>query len=223
MRHFISCFCWLLGTAFLPLGLRAQNPSSDYENVIRQRAEKIVAILGLSDSGVQTQVRDIISSQYRSVGKIHDEKNEQEAAIKREETVNKTEIDNEIKKLEDESANKIKRLHSEYLLKLSSLLNAQQVELVKDGMTYNVTAVTFNAYLEMLPQLTGEQKDQIMKWLKEAREQAMDAESSEKKHWWFGKYKGRITNYLANQGYDLKKAGEDWEKRRNAEKKTSAN
>jgi hypothetical protein len=203
--------------------MKAQNPSSDYEQVIGKRAEKIVASLGLSDPGVQTQMRDIISSQYKSLGRIHDEKNEQEAAIKREETVNRTEIDNEIKKLEDESADKIKRLHSEYLQKLSPLLSAQQVELVKDGMTYNVTAVTFNAYCEMLPQLTSEQKDQIMKWLKEAREQAMDAESSQKKHWWFGKYKGRITNYLATQGYDLKKAGEDWEKRRNAEKKTSAN
>jgi len=53
--------------------------------------------------------------------------------------------------------------------------------------------------------------------LLEAREHAMDAESSDKKHAWFGKYKGRINNYLSSEGYDLKKAGEDWTKRRNAE------
>jgi hypothetical protein len=92
------------------------------------------------------------------------------------------------------------------------------VELVKDGMTYNVASVTYNAYGDMLPKLTAEQKEQIMKWLKEAREQAMDAESSEKKHWWFGKYKGRINNYLSSLGYDMKKEGEEWQKRKNAQK-----
>ena len=37
-----------------------------------------------------------------------------------------------------------------------------------------------------------------------------------KKHAWFGKYKGRINNYLSAAGYDLKKEGEDWQKRRQA-------
>jgi hypothetical protein len=68
----------------------------------------------------------------------------------------------------------------------------------------------------MLPGLTEQQKAQILVWLTEAREHAMDAESSEKKHAWFGKYKGRINNYLSAAGYDMKKAGEDWQKRREA-------
>jgi hypothetical protein len=65
----------------------------------------------------------------------------------------------------------------------------------------------------MIPSLTKAQKDQIMAWLVEAREHAMDAESSEKKHWWFGKYKGRINNYLSAQGYDLQKERKEWEER----------
>ena len=68
----------------------------------------------------------------------------------------------------------------------------------------------------MILDLTEEQQKQIYTWLLEAREYAMDAESSDKKHQWFGKYKGRINNYLSAAGYDLKKAGEDWEKRRKA-------
>ena len=55
-----------------------------------------------------------------------------------------------------------------------------------------------------------------MIWLTEARERAIDAESSDKKHAWFGKYKGRINNYLSAAGYDLKKEGIEWEKRRKA-------
>ena len=42
-----------------------------------------------------------------------------------------------------------------------------------------------------LPTLTDEEKAQIEAWLIEAREFAVDAESSNKKHEAFGKYKGR--------------------------------
>ena len=44
--------------------------------------------------------------------------------------------------------------------------------------------------------------------LLEAREYAMDAGSSEEKHGWFGKFKGRINNYLSKAGYDLRAAEE---------------
>ena len=46
----------------------------------------------------------------------------------------------------------------------------------------------------------------------------MDAENSNKKHEWFGKYKGRINNYLAKRGYDLVKEREGWYKRIDSKK-----
>jgi hypothetical protein len=89
---------------------------------------------------------------------------------------------------------------------------------VKDGMTYNVLNVTMTAYNSMMPNLTEPQKTQILAWLTEAREHAMDAESSEKKHGWFGKYKGRINNYLSAQGIDMKKEEAAWMARLKEEK-----
>jgi hypothetical protein len=80
-------------------------------------------------------------------------------------------------------------------------------------MTYSVLEVTYRAYLDELPTLTEKQKARILADLTEAREHAMDAESSEKKHAWFGKYKGRINNYLSAEGFDMKKAGEEWAQR----------
>jgi len=85
-------------------------------------------------------------------------------------------------------------------------------------MTYSVLPVTWKAYLEMLLHLTQEQKDKMYAWLVEARELAMDEGSSDAKHAVFGKYKGRINNYLSAQGYDMKKEGEDWAKRVQAAK-----
>jgi hypothetical protein len=99
------------------------------------------------------------------------------------------------------------------LAALSKELNASQVEKVKDGLTYGVLPITYKGYEDMIPELKPEEKKQIMAWLVEAREHAMDAESSEKKHWWFGKYKGRINNYLSQKGYDLTQARIDWQKR----------
>jgi len=129
--------------------------------------------------------------------------------------VEKPALDSVRKVAGEEVDKKIAVLHGQFLTRLAKDLNPQQVDGVKDGMTYNVLHVTYRAYEEMLPNLTEEQKARILSDLTEAREHAMDAESSEKKHAWFGKYKGRINNYLSAAGIDMKKASEDWAKRRN--------
>jgi hypothetical protein len=49
----------------------------------------------------------------------------------------------------------------------------------------------------------------------------MDAGSAEEKHKWFGKYKGKINNYLAGEGYNLKKASDEWQARIKAAKKSN--
>lgn len=56
-------------------------------------------------------------------------------------------------------------------------------------------------------------KEQILTWLTEAVELAMDAGTSDGKHQIFGKYKGRINNYLSAEGYDLQKERKDREER----------
>jgi len=135
----------------------------------------------------------------------------------------KKETDSVIKTIEASVNNKIDALHATFISRLSSDLSAEQVTKIKDGMTYNVLNVTYHAYVDMIPSLTKEQKDQMMAWLVEAREHAMDGESSEKKHWWFGKYKGRINNYLSAQGYNINKEREEWEKRNKQKQEANQN
>ena len=86
---------------------------------------------------------------------------------------------------------------------------------MKDGMTYGVVPKTYQAHLEMIPLLKEDEKLRILNWLKEAREFAIDASNAKSKHAWFGKYKGRINNWLASRGYDLKAEREAWMKRVN--------
>jgi hypothetical protein len=101
---------------------------------------------------------------------------------------------------------KLNDLHRRFVARLSVELTPEQVDKVKDGLTYGVVRITYDRYLDLLPRLNDEQKREILANLIEAREHAMDGGSSEEKHAIFGKYKGRINNYLSAQGFDLKAA-----------------
>ncbi len=191
----------------------AKNDTSSYTKTINARADKIVATLNIKDSVKALQVRDLISSQYRDLNTVYTQRDTAVAVAKRENAGNKVALDSATKTIETATTASTDKLHKQFLKNLSSFLNEEQIVKVKDGMTYGILPLTYNAYLDMLPQLTEPQKKQIMAWLVEAREHAMDAESSDKKHWWFGKYKGRINNYLSSEGYDMKKEGEAWQKR----------
>jgi 16S rRNA U516 pseudouridylate synthase RsuA-like enzyme len=95
--------------------------------------------------------------------------------------------ENELKAIEEVTDKKLDKLHKKYLAKLSKELTPDQIEQVKDGMTYKVLPITYNGYLAMIPNLTENQKVYIKTQLTEAREHAMDAGTSEEKHKWFEK------------------------------------
>jgi hypothetical protein len=184
-----------------------------YLKVITLRADKIVAVLNIDDASKAEKVRNIIRDQYRNLNDIYTERDDKiksiKARYKEDEALRDTALAVEARKAEKSLA----RLHLKYIGNLSRNLSAEQVEQVKNAMTYNVLPITYKAYQEQILTLNETQKKQILIWLTEAREHAIDAESSDKKHAWFGKYKGRINNYLSAAGYDLKKEGEEWRKR----------
>ncbi|WP_268223929.1 DUF3826 domain-containing protein [Sinomicrobium oceani] len=183
-----------------------------YIKVTNERAEKIVEDLRISDRGEQLAVRDIIAQQYRDLSVIHDARDEKLKAVK-EGSGSKEEKEKARKKIGKKADKALAKLHKSYLKKLNARLGPEQVNAVKDGMTYGVLPKTYQAFQEMIPDLTPEQKDTIFTYLTEARERAMDAGSSREKHGWFGKYKGKINNYLSAEGYDLREEGEKWQER----------
>lgn len=205
--------CILIFFAQTAFSQSAKQKEDEYTKVITVRADKIVANLGISDSGKYNKVRDIIVNQYRSLSNHHDGRAENIKAIKSKYSTQKDLRDEKIKEYEQKEDKALRKIHKSYIAKLSKQLNAAQLEQVKDGMTYGVLPITIKAYNEMLPQLTQEQKSTILSYLTEARELAMDAAGSKEKHHVFGKYKGKINNYLSGQGINMKKAGEEWQQR----------
>ncbi|MGD9557433.1 MAG: DUF6298 domain-containing protein [Mangrovibacterium sp.] len=214
MKRIILLLAVLTGSAELHAqnGTVSKQRDEIYWNVVSKRAEKIVSTLGIADSTRWERVRNLIARQYYELNGIHDRCKAEQGKLKGK-GGSREQIEAELKILQANADNELIGLHRNFLEALSGELSPEQTEGVKNGMTYGVLPITYAGYLDMIPELKEEEKQQILIWLTEAREHAMDAGSSEEKHGWFGKYKGRINNYLSSRGYDLKKYSEAREAR----------
>ncbi len=172
--------------------LNDEGRDSAYVETIKGRAQKIVDGLQLTDQTQARAVRNIIANRYFLLNDIHAKYD---------------------KSQQDALQAELYKHHFELASTLALYLNDDQIEAVKDGMTYGRLKRDYNAQLEMIPTLSDFEKQQILIWLKEAREYAMDAADSKGKHFWFDKYRGRTNNWLSSRGYDLKKEREQWQKR----------
>jgi len=198
---------------------RAADEEAAYTRIITERAEKIVEPLALDDGAKATRVRDLLVGQYRQLREIHDARDARlaEAAESLGDPAMAEAWRSAVRK---ETDLKLFALHRQFVARLEAELKPEQVNQIKDGMTYGVVPITYDRYLELLPELTVEQKASIRAHLLEAREYAMDAGSAEEKHAIFGKYKGRINNYLSAAGYNLKQAEKDFAARQKATSST---
>ncbi|MFC4873824.1 DUF3826 domain-containing protein [Negadavirga shengliensis] len=189
----------------------AQEWDSDYINVTLERADKIVATLDITDPVTRESVKQTIAKQYRDLSDLHEKQDGRKAGTKEKWKANPDKLKKKLDKLSKKSEKESDQLKRSFITGLSHDLDGEQIAKVKDGLTYSVAPNTYKVYLQMLPELTAAQREHIWENLIEAREKAMMAGTSKKKHGWFGKYKGRINNYLAAEGYDLKKASETME------------
>jgi len=180
-----------------------------YTQAIEKRTADIISALDLKDEAMAARVHDAIMSQYRALREWQ-EKND--AAKKAKDSPKQEELKAERK-----------GLHDQFLSKLSPELSPEQIDVIKDKLTYNKLKVTYDAYVQIIPTLTDEQKGKVLDFLKQAREEAMDGTSSEEKSAIFKKYKGKINNYFVAQGIDEKKARQEWEKKRKLEKQPATN
>jgi hypothetical protein len=174
------------------VALNDEGRDSAYVETIKGRAQKIVDGLQLTDQKQARNVRNIIANRYFLLNDIHAKYDKtQQDALQAE----------------------LYRHHFELQSALAVYLTDEQIDAVKDGMTYGRLKRDYNAQLDMIPSLSDYEKQQVLIWLREAREYAMDAADSKGKHFWFDKYRGRTNNWLSSRGYDLKKEREQWQKR----------
>ena len=189
-----AAMLWLLSlTANAQLVvLNDEGRDSAYVENIKGRAQKIVDGLQLTDQKQARAVRNIIANRYFLLNDIHAKYD---------------------KSQQDALQAELYKHHFELASALALYLTDEQIDAVKDGMTFGRLKRDYQATQDMIPTLSDFEKQQILIWLKEAREYAMDAADSKGKHHWFDKYRGRTNNWLSGRGYDLKKERDAWMKR----------
>ena len=185
--------------------------ASDQEKRTEEKHTKpILDALKLSDATREAKVRKIVGAQIKALNTWHAQNddrikslwNEFNQARGKQDETNANLALGEI----DAVYATFKPQHEKFESALSSVLTPEQVETVKDALTINKVKITFNAYGEIFHGLTDEQKAFILKNLKAAREEAIDAGPMTEKSTFFKKYKIKIEAYLTAQGYDVKQS-----------------
>jgi len=167
--------------------------AAKYAAAIEGRTAGIMKVLDLSDLGKTAKVHDIIIAQYRALNAWHNENDTQLKAAKAD--------TNTVAQIRAS----LKTIHDNFLSQLAENLTPEQIEQVKDKLTYGKVQFTFAGYVSQYPNLSDENKAEILRLLKQARELAMDGGSAEEKTAIFTKFKGKINNYLSKQGIHSEK------------------
>jgi hypothetical protein len=174
-----------------------------YDEVLARRVDGIMQRLALADSNRADRVRNALLLQYRTL-RLRDE------AI--DAKLGASGTDNSDFKARAEVRRKLSApLHEWFFAVLSIDLTPAQVDVIKDAMTYNKVKVTFDAYCQIIPNLTEADKAKVMELLKEAREEAVDGGSAPEKSAIFQVYKDQINAHLTAAGHNVAKALADWE------------
>jgi hypothetical protein len=194
----------------------AEEREAAYAQAIEKRTQDILAVLGLDDPARTARVHDALITQYRALRDWHDAHDDQLKQLGEQSRKAAGEEARAIAEQIDQVKASLKTLHDRFLAGLSEQLTPEQVDRVKDCMTYNKVRVTYGAYCEIVPDLNEREKARILELLKDAREEAMDGGSAEEKSAVFKKYKGKIVNYLTAQGHDVARAYREWGEKQKA-------
>jgi Spy/CpxP family protein refolding chaperone len=185
-----------------------------YNTAVNDRVVKIMQSLSLTDAAKSNRVHDAITGHYR--------------VLRSRDEVIDYELANMPAGSPEKQAQRLailpemsKPLHEIFVATLAKDLTAEQIEMVKDKMTYGKVEFTYSAYCSILPKLTDEEKAKIMALLKQARDVAMDGGNAGEKSTIFQQYKDQINAYLTSRGYDVAKATEDWSNKQKVAEKTT--
>ena len=197
--------------AIAPTTSLAAQTDPAYERAIERRAQDVLALLQLNDPPKAARVHDTLIIQYRALNAWHDA-NDAWLGIRFKNSAEKG-TPRATPEQADRARAELKVLHDQFVARLAADLTSEQVDRVKDKMTYGKVAVTYKAYLEIVPGLTEAERARILALLKDAREEAIDGGSNQEKSAIFKKYKGRIVAFLTADGHDVAKAYKEWGER----------
>lgn len=97
-------------------------------------------------------------------------------------------------------SSKPKSIHDDLMTVLKANLTPEQTDILLDKYTIGKVAFTLKGYEAIVPDLTEKEKTEILKNLKQAREQAIDYKNMKEISAVFEIYKTKCEQYLNNNG-----------------------
>jgi len=114
---------------------------------------------------------------------------------------------------------KPKSIHDNLMKVLKTELDSVQVEAILDKYTIGKVAFTLQGYKSIVPDLTAKEETEILKNLKQAREQAIDYKNMKEISAIFEIYKTKCEQYLNNNGRNWRQMYRAYVDKVNAEKR----
>lgn len=114
---------------------------------------------------------------------------------------------------------KPKSIHDNLMSVLKAELDSTQVEAILDKYTIGKVAFTLQGYKSIVPDLTPKEEAEILKNLKQARDQAIDYKNMREISAIFEIYKTKCEQYLNNNGRNWRQLYKAYVDKVNAEKK----
>ncbi|HXT12190.1 MAG TPA: DUF3826 domain-containing protein [Candidatus Angelobacter sp.] len=191
------------------------------QHTIEKHTRPVLKALKLDDAAKEAKVRDIVWDYTKALDAWHQQNDAQIKALWKDFNQARSKKNEAIANLALEKIDGVyasfRPEHDRFLSELGTVLTPEQVETVKDVLTVKKVEVTYNAYQQIFHGLTDAQKAFILKNLKAAREEAINAGSMNEKSAFFKKYKIKIEAYLTSQGYDVKQSYRDFVAKQKAE------
>lgn len=185
----------------------AQNYPGAYADAAKVLATRTVAKINFKNKVQEDRVTQLIALHYQNLNELHVKKN---LAIK------VAGVDTaKIRLINADVGQQLKQLQAGYLSDLGKELPPGKVDEIKDAMTNNKLTQEYEHFLSLLPRLKSDEKKKVYELLTEARDHAMMVLTNKEMNQWFAQFRNLANNYLNAQGYDLRKATEQWEKKNN--------
>ena len=201
----MSRICASLGILVVTAALSpAADPADDAaRKKIDQKAAKVVEALKLADAGKAAAVKAIAADWLAVMAawhKDHDaeltrlwgEWNQARAVVPKDEFPGEV-IAHKI----DAVYASLKPAYEEYLKRLSAALTGEQVDAIKESWSRSPGMTrTYNAYLEIVPDLTAKDKEAIKALMLQAREAAMLTDADKEVVAIYKRYKVKVEQYV---------------------------
>ena len=187
------------------------------DTTLENKASEWVASLKLNDDAKAQRVKSAIATHLTAVKEWHNSHPFTliPAGVNPTTGSNLSEMDRQI----IICSTKPKSIHDNLMTVLKSELDSVQVEAILDKYTIGKVAFTLQGYKAIVTDLTAKEETEILKNLKQAREQAIDYKNMKEISAIFEIYKTKCEQYLNNNGRNWRQLFKAYVDKVNAEKK----